>query len=195
MDDKREVKKRERGWPALTGSLLLSQAFVILHGHLSLSQRARESKQRSSLSSLNFLLYEPLLIHQAAAPSSLAALLSLFFALSSSQPFLFNELVQRVVLVFFLFINSSLFSPSWLLYVLFIFYCSSSFQALQALQRQPNAAQYFQQLMLQQQINSAQLQNLAAVQQVKVCDALSLCFQVYRKKYLFCVNTQMQPAY
>lgn len=40
-------------------------------------------------------------------------------------------------------------------------------QALQALQRQPNAAQYFQQLMLQQQINSAQLHNLAAVQQVK----------------------------
>uniref|UniRef100_A0A8C6SDJ9 Polyhomeotic-like protein 1 n=1 Tax=Neogobius melanostomus TaxID=47308 RepID=A0A8C6SDJ9_9GOBI len=39
-------------------------------------------------------------------------------------------------------------------------------QALQALQRQPNAAQYFQQLMLQQQISSAQLQNLAAVQQV-----------------------------
>ncbi|XP_042628710.1 polyhomeotic-like protein 1 isoform X2 [Cyprinus carpio] len=38
-------------------------------------------------------------------------------------------------------------------------------QALQALQRQPNAAQYFQQLMLQQQINSAQLHNLAAVQQ------------------------------
>ncbi|XP_062302209.1 polyhomeotic-like protein 1 isoform X1 [Osmerus eperlanus] len=38
-------------------------------------------------------------------------------------------------------------------------------QALQALQRQPNAAQYFQQLMLHQQINSAQLQNLAAVQQ------------------------------
>ncbi|XP_033837560.1 polyhomeotic-like protein 1 [Periophthalmus magnuspinnatus] len=38
-------------------------------------------------------------------------------------------------------------------------------QALQALQRQPNAAQYFQQLMLQQQISSAQLQNLAAVQQ------------------------------
>uniref|UniRef100_A0A672YT06 SAM domain-containing protein n=1 Tax=Sphaeramia orbicularis TaxID=375764 RepID=A0A672YT06_9TELE len=38
-------------------------------------------------------------------------------------------------------------------------------QALQALQRQPNAAQYFQQLMLQQQINTAQLQNLAAVQQ------------------------------
>ncbi|XP_028298629.1 polyhomeotic-like protein 1 isoform X2 [Gouania willdenowi] len=38
-------------------------------------------------------------------------------------------------------------------------------QALQALQRQPNAAQYFQQLMLQQQINSAQLQSLAAVQQ------------------------------
>lgn len=44
-----------------------------------------------------------------------------------------------------------------------------SIQALQALQRQPNAAQYFQQLMLQQQINNAQLQNLAAVQQVKVC--------------------------
>lgn len=39
-------------------------------------------------------------------------------------------------------------------------------QALQALQRQPNAAQYFQQLMLQQQISSAQLHNLAAVQQV-----------------------------
>ncbi|XP_047455496.1 polyhomeotic-like protein 1 [Mugil cephalus] len=38
-------------------------------------------------------------------------------------------------------------------------------QALQALQRQPNAAQYFQQLMLQQQISSAQLHNLAAVQQ------------------------------
>ncbi|XP_030605702.1 polyhomeotic-like protein 1 isoform X2 [Archocentrus centrarchus] len=39
-------------------------------------------------------------------------------------------------------------------------------QALQALQRQPNAAQYFQQLMLQQQIaNSAQFHNLAAVQQ------------------------------
>uniref|UniRef100_A0A672I2M1 Polyhomeotic homolog 1 n=1 Tax=Salarias fasciatus TaxID=181472 RepID=A0A672I2M1_SALFA len=45
-------------------------------------------------------------------------------------------------------------------------------QALQALQRQPNAAQYFQQLMLQQQINNAQLQNLAAVQQVKVCHAI-----------------------
>uniref|UniRef100_A0A8C6P002 Polyhomeotic homolog 1 n=1 Tax=Nothobranchius furzeri TaxID=105023 RepID=A0A8C6P002_NOTFU len=51
---------------------------------------------------------------------------------------------------------------------------SSSSQALQALQRQPNAAQYFQQLMLQQQINSAQLQNLAAVQQVKVCLGASL---------------------
>ncbi|XP_061573039.1 polyhomeotic-like protein 1 isoform X2 [Cololabis saira] len=39
-------------------------------------------------------------------------------------------------------------------------------QALQALQRQPNAAQYFQQLMLQQQISNAQqLHNLAAVQQ------------------------------
>ncbi|XP_029298398.1 polyhomeotic-like protein 1 isoform X2 [Cottoperca gobio] len=41
-------------------------------------------------------------------------------------------------------------------------------QALQALQRQPNAAQYFQQLMLQQQINNAQLQNLAAVQQANL---------------------------
>ncbi|XP_030640458.1 polyhomeotic-like protein 1 [Chanos chanos] len=41
-------------------------------------------------------------------------------------------------------------------------------QALQALQRQPNAAQYFQQLMLQQQINSAQLHNLAAVQQANL---------------------------
>ncbi|XP_061764380.1 polyhomeotic-like protein 1 isoform X1 [Nerophis ophidion] len=40
-------------------------------------------------------------------------------------------------------------------------------QALQALQRQPHAAQYFQQLMLQQHINKAQLQNLAAVQQVQ----------------------------
>lgn len=39
-------------------------------------------------------------------------------------------------------------------------------QALQALQRQPNAAQYFQQLMLQQQINNVQLNTLAAVQQV-----------------------------
>lgn len=38
-------------------------------------------------------------------------------------------------------------------------------QALQALQRQPNAAQYLQQLMLHQQINNAQLHNLAAVQQ------------------------------
>ncbi|KAM6899717.1 polyhomeotic-like protein 1 [Xenentodon cancila] len=38
-------------------------------------------------------------------------------------------------------------------------------QALQALQRQPNAAQYFQQLMLQQQISNVQLHNLAAVQQ------------------------------
>ncbi|KAK6479867.1 polyhomeotic-like protein 1 isoform X1 [Huso huso] len=38
-------------------------------------------------------------------------------------------------------------------------------QALQALQRQPNAAQYFQQLMLQQHISSAQLHSFAAVQQ------------------------------
>nr|XP_057902455.1 polyhomeotic-like protein 1 [Doryrhamphus excisus] len=41
-------------------------------------------------------------------------------------------------------------------------------QALQALQRQPHAAQYFQQLMLQQHINKAQLQNLAAVQQASL---------------------------
>ncbi|XP_039619676.1 polyhomeotic-like protein 1 [Polypterus senegalus] len=41
-------------------------------------------------------------------------------------------------------------------------------QALQALQRQPNAAQYFQQLMLQQQINTAQLQSFAAVQQASL---------------------------
>ncbi|TKS82215.1 Polyhomeotic-like protein 1 [Collichthys lucidus] len=40
-------------------------------------------------------------------------------------------------------------------------------QALQALQRQPNATQ-FMQLMLQQQINNAQLHNLAAVQQVNL---------------------------
>lgn len=40
-------------------------------------------------------------------------------------------------------------------------------QALQALQRQPNAAQYFHQFMLQQQLNSAQLHSLAAVQQVR----------------------------
>lgn len=44
--------------------------------------------------------------------------------------------------------------------------CVCVCQALQALQRQPHAAQYFQQLMLHQQINSAQLHNLAAVQQV-----------------------------
>lgn len=52
-------------------------------------------------------------------------------------------------------------------------------QALQALQRQPNAAQYFQQLMLQQQISSAQLHNLAAVQQVtmKYCKN-----KLYKKK-------------
>ncbi|XP_037329630.2 polyhomeotic-like protein 1 isoform X2 [Pungitius pungitius] len=41
-------------------------------------------------------------------------------------------------------------------------------QALQALQRQPNAAQYFHQLMLQQQISNAQFQNLAAVQQASL---------------------------
>ncbi|XP_037119750.1 polyhomeotic-like protein 1 [Syngnathus acus] len=42
-------------------------------------------------------------------------------------------------------------------------------QALQALQRQPHAAHYFQQLMLQQHINKTQLHNLATVQQVKAC--------------------------
>ncbi|XP_062343430.1 polyhomeotic-like protein 1 isoform X7 [Cinclus cinclus] len=41
-------------------------------------------------------------------------------------------------------------------------------QALQALQRQPNAAQYFHQFMLQQQFNSAQLHSLAAVQQATI---------------------------
>ncbi|KAM9245997.1 polyhomeotic-like protein 1 isoform 8-T8 [Leptosomus discolor] len=41
-------------------------------------------------------------------------------------------------------------------------------QALQALQRQPNAAQYFHQFMLQQQLNSAQLHSLAAVQQATI---------------------------
>uniref|UniRef100_A0A8C9G9T5 Polyhomeotic homolog 1 n=1 Tax=Pavo cristatus TaxID=9049 RepID=A0A8C9G9T5_PAVCR len=37
-----------------------------------------------------------------------------------------------------------------------------------ALQRQPNAAQYFHQFMLQQQLNSAQLHSLAAVQQATI---------------------------
>ncbi|KAM9777157.1 LOW QUALITY PROTEIN: polyhomeotic-like protein 1 [Syngnathus typhle] len=46
-------------------------------------------------------------------------------------------------------------------------------QALQALQRQPHAAHYFQQLMLQQHINKTQLHNLATVQQVKVRACLS----------------------
>ncbi|KYO44633.1 polyhomeotic-like protein 1 isoform A [Alligator mississippiensis] len=41
-------------------------------------------------------------------------------------------------------------------------------QALQALQRQPNAAQYFHQFMLQQQLNTAQLHSLAAVQQATI---------------------------
>ncbi|XP_030321085.1 polyhomeotic-like protein 1 isoform X2 [Calypte anna] len=41
-------------------------------------------------------------------------------------------------------------------------------QALQALQRQPNAAQYFHQFMLQQQLSSAQLHSLAAVQQATI---------------------------
>lgn len=49
-------------------------------------------------------------------------------------------------------------------------------QALQALQRQPNAAQYFQQLMLHQQINNVQLNTLAAVQQVnKAMTQTSTC--------------------
>ncbi|KAK1880479.1 Polyhomeotic-like protein 3 [Dissostichus eleginoides] len=51
---------------------------------------------------------------------------------------------------------------------------TASARALQALQRQPNAAQYFQQLMLQQQINNAQLQNLAAVQQTTSTTAASV---------------------
>lgn len=62
------------------------------------------------------------------------------------------------------------------------FFNFSSSKALQALQRQPNAAQYFQQLMLQQQINSAQLQNLAAVQQVKVRVSLSVCKSIILKQ-------------
>lgn len=71
---------------------------------------------------------------------------------------------------FFAFFSFSLS----LLQFSFLSVCSS-LQALQALQRQPNAAQYFQQLMLQQQINNAaQLQNLAAVQQVKVCANFTL---------------------
>ncbi|XP_029436367.1 polyhomeotic-like protein 1 [Rhinatrema bivittatum] len=41
-------------------------------------------------------------------------------------------------------------------------------QALQALQRQPNAAQYFHQIMLQQQLSNAQLHSLAAVQQATI---------------------------
>lgn len=56
-------------------------------------------------------------------------------------------------------------------------------QALQALQRQPNAAQYFQQLMLQQQINNAQLQNLAAVQQVRLNKST-----VSQIKHVLCIN-------
>lgn len=72
---------------------------------------------------------------------------------------------------FFFFSFSKMLS---LLQFSFLAVCSS-LQALQALQRQPNAAQYFQQLMLQQQINNAaQLQNLAAVQQVKVCANFTL---------------------
>lgn len=76
------------------------------------------------------------------------------FVLCSSRPlFCFLLLLQMLALPQFSFLA-----------------VCSSLQALQALQRQPNAAQYFQQLMLQQQINNAaQLQNLAAVQQVKVC--------------------------
>ncbi|XP_075408204.1 polyhomeotic-like protein 1 isoform X3 [Tenrec ecaudatus] len=41
-------------------------------------------------------------------------------------------------------------------------------QALQALQRQPNAAQYFHQFMLHQQLSNAQLHSLAAVQQATI---------------------------
>ncbi|KAF7236345.1 Polyhomeotic-like protein 1 [Varanus komodoensis] len=47
-------------------------------------------------------------------------------------------------------------------------------QALQALQRQPNAAQYFHQFMLQQQLNSAQLHSLAAVQQPQLGNLLQV---------------------
>lgn len=55
-------------------------------------------------------------------------------------------------------------------------------QALQALQRQPNAAQYFQQLMLQQQINSAQFHNLAAVQQVMMGHCKNKLYKQQQKK-------------
>ncbi|XP_069099058.1 polyhomeotic-like protein 1 isoform X1 [Pleurodeles waltl] len=41
-------------------------------------------------------------------------------------------------------------------------------QALQALQRQPNAAQYFHQFMLQQQLSTAQLHSLAGLQQASI---------------------------
>lgn len=70
------------------------------------------------------------------------------------------------------------FAAPWLILCLF-----SGVQALQALQRQPNAAQYFQQLMLQQQINNAQLQNLAAVQQVKVC----ACHSYFNSRKWTCI--------
>lgn len=81
-------------------------------------------------------------------------------------------------------LSLSLFAATWLLICLL----SSSLQALQALQRQPNAAQYFQQLMLQQQINNAQLQNLAAVQQVKVC--VGYIIYIFAEKYLqYCAKS------
>ena len=64
------------------------------------------------------------------------------------------------------YINLQVIDSAMSLLPLPVFYLVQ-LKALQALQRQPNAAQYFQQLMLQQQINSAQLQNLAAVQQVQ----------------------------
>lgn len=60
--------------------------------------------------------------------------------------------------------------PPWLQWIAeWEFLTISSFfpQALQALQRQPNAAQYFHQFMLQQQLSNAQLHSLAAVQQVR----------------------------
>lgn len=64
---------------------------------------------------------------------------------------------------------------------MYLFWISSSMQALQALQRQPNAAQYFHQFMLQQQLNSAQLHSLAAVQQVRSQDMLAEKFCLERE--------------
>lgn len=65
---------------------------------------------------------------------------------------------------------------------MFLLWISSLLQALQALQRQPNAAQYFHQFMLQQQLNSAQLHSLAAVQQVRSQDMLAEKFSLKREK-------------